>query len=122
VSKVQVLQVKAGDRLVCSRCLSSPSVFFRMKGLLGRAHLPEGEGILLSSCNSIHMFFMKFAIDAVFLDKESRVVYLCERIAPWKISRVILSAKSVLEIPAGTVAKHGIRLGDVVVFEAVKGL
>jgi uncharacterized membrane protein (UPF0127 family) len=117
VGKIQVLRVKAGDREVCHRCLFSPSLFFRMKGLLGRDRLPEGEGILLGSCNSIHMLFMKFAIDAVFLDKENRVVHVCERIAPWKISRVILAAKSVLEIPAGTAERCGLRLGDVLVFE-----
>lgn len=116
-NQVQVLRVKVEGREVCHRCLFSPSLLFRMKGLLGRDHLPEGEGILLGSCNSIHMFFMKFAIDAVFLDKENRVVHVCERIAPWKISRVVWRAKSVLEVAAGTVERCGLRLGDVVVFE-----
>ncbi len=52
--------------VVCKHCVIADSPWLRMKGLLGRRELPDGEGILLRPCASIHMFFMRFAIDAVF--------------------------------------------------------
>ena len=85
-----------------------------MVGLLNRTSLDEGEGLLLTSCQSIHMFGMKFAIDALFLDKEGVVVGVLEDFAPGKMSRIFGKAKSCLELPAGTVKKTGTTLGDVI--------
>jgi uncharacterized membrane protein (UPF0127 family) len=56
---------------VCERCLLAETALTRMKGLLGRRSLPSGEGILLKPASSVHMAFMRFAIDAVFLDRDS---------------------------------------------------
>ncbi len=89
-----------------------------MVGLLNRTSLEEGEGLLLTSCQSIHMFGMKFAIDAIFLDKNGVVVGILEDFAPGKMSRIFGKAKSCLELPAGTVKKTGTTLGDVVSKEA----
>lgn len=85
-----------------------------MIGLLDRTSLEEGEGLLLTSCQSIHMFGMRFAIDAVFLDKNGVVVGVLENFAPGKLSKIFGKAKSCLELPAGTVKKTGTTLGDVV--------
>jgi uncharacterized membrane protein (UPF0127 family) len=76
-------------------------MLFRMKGLLGRGGLNSGEGILIMPCNSIHMFFMKFPIDAVFLDKEFRVIKIYHSIQPWKMTRGIRNVHAVLEMKAG---------------------
>ncbi len=58
--------------------------FERMKGLIGRRSLPSGEGLLIPHCNAIHTFFMRMTIDAVFLDKDDRVVRVVRNIPPWR--------------------------------------
>ena len=59
---------------VCERCVLADTALARMKGLLGKRELPSGDGILLKPASSVHMAFMRFAIDAVFLDRELRVM------------------------------------------------
>ena len=58
------------DRVVCERCLVADSPWSRMRGLLGRRGLESGEGLLLRPTGSVHTFFMRFPIDAVFLSRE----------------------------------------------------
>lgn len=57
----------------------------RAKGLIGRASLPPGRGLLIKRCNCIHTFFMRFPIDATFLDGEGRVVRSVAGIRPWRL-------------------------------------
>ena len=56
----------------------------RAKGLIGRRGLEPGTGMLITKCNCIHTFFMRFAIDAMFLDKSGRVVKVVRNIRPWR--------------------------------------
>jgi uncharacterized membrane protein (UPF0127 family) len=83
----------------------------RLKGLLGRKSLTSGEGLLLYPCSAIHCFGMRFAIDAVFLDKNYRVVGLRENLRPGAMASV-KSAKCVLELKAGEINKHQIKVGE----------
>ena len=55
----------------------------RTRGLIGTRHLPSGEGLLIMRCNCIHTFFMKFPIDATFLDRHDNVVRIVRGIRPW---------------------------------------
>ena len=83
----------------------------RFLGLMGRTGLPEGAGLWLDPCSSIHMFFMRFAIDVVYLDRECRVVKLVRDLRPWRLSAG-LGAHSVVELPAGVLANMDIEKGD----------
>ena len=56
----------------------------RAKGLIGRRGLASGTGMLITKCNCIHTFFMRFAIDATFLDKSGKVVKVVKGIRPWR--------------------------------------
>ena len=56
----------------------------RAKGLIGRKGLERGKGMLITRCNCIHTFFMRFAIDATFLDGDGRVVKVVRNIRPWR--------------------------------------
>ena len=56
----------------------------RIKGLIGRRGLPPGRGLLILRCNAIHTFFMRFAIDAVFYDRQDRVVKTVRNVRPWR--------------------------------------
>jgi uncharacterized membrane protein (UPF0127 family) len=82
-----------------------------MKGLLGRRRLPNGEGILLKPGSSVHMAFMRFPIDAVFLDRDLRVVKIAADLQPWRVAGT-RGAKAVLEIPAGEAGRRGLTIGD----------
>ena len=98
-------------RVVCGRCVVADTALKRMKGLLGRAGLDEGEGLLIKPAGSIHMFFMRFPIDAVFLDRELRVVKVAPNLKPWRIAGA-RGAKQVLEIGAGEAARRGVEPGQ----------
>jgi len=56
----------------------------RAVGLIGRRSLAPGTGLLIERCNAIHTFFMRFPIDATFLDREGRVVKVVRNIRPWR--------------------------------------
>jgi uncharacterized membrane protein (UPF0127 family) len=97
--------------IVCERCVLADTALTRMKGLLGRRELPSGEGIWLKPASSVHMAFMRFAIDAVFLDREDRVVKIAADLRPWRMAGS-RGAKSVVELPAGEAQRRGLKAGD----------
>ena len=100
---------KSDGTVVCARCEVASGPLTRMRGLLGRASLGAGEGMLFRPAGSIHMFFMRFPIDAVFCDRELRVLGVERDLQPWKMAGR-KGAKVVIELAAG--AATGIELGD----------
>ena len=88
----------------------------RRVGLLRKNKLEPGEGLWITPCESVHTFFMKFAIDLVYLDRKKRVRKVRHKVPPWRISGC-LAAHSVLELPAGAAAASGTQPGDQLVFE-----
>src|SRR5690349_8028497 len=90
----------------------------RFKGLMGVTKLPLGQALHIAPCNSIHTFFMKIPIDAVFLDASLQVVEICHAMPPWRMSKVYFGAKSVLELPAGTAHASQTKAGDRLSFES----
>lgn len=99
----------AGELAVAATLLS------RAKGLLGRSGLSPGEGLLITPCNGVHTFMMKFPIDLVFLDRENRIVATVENLVPQRMTRLLPKARSVLELPAGTVSASGSVAGNQVI-------
>jgi hypothetical protein len=104
------LKRENGD-VVCDRCVVADSPASRMKGLLGRSELRPGEGLLLRPASAIHTWFMRFPIDAVFLDRDWRVVGISSEMGPWRAASR-RGAKAVLELPAGESARRGLAPGD----------
>jgi hypothetical protein len=82
-----------------------------MKGLLGRSSLPPGEGLLIRPAPSIHTFFMRFPIDAVFISREGEVLKVASRVKPWR-TRSCRRAYAVLELSAGEAERRHIAVGD----------
>ena len=103
---------QSDGREIADRVLMADSMLGRMKGLLGKSHFAAGEALWIRPCNSIHMFFMKFAIDAIFLDGEEKVVALYPEIKPWRMTRIHFGASSVLEVNSGVIGKIGLGIGD----------
>jgi|SRR5579875_176601 len=99
------------DRVVCARTEVADNLFKRMRGLLGRASLPAGDGMLFRGESSIHSAFMRFRFDAVFMDRELRVVGLAEEIPPWR-ARSARGARNILELAAGEISRTGVAVGD----------
>ena len=88
----------------------------RNKGLLKHSGLEPGEGLWIVPCQSIHMFFMKFSIDVIFLSKEKKVLKIRHDLGKWRIA-LSLGARSVLELPSGTLAATRTVVGDQLEFE-----
>jgi uncharacterized membrane protein (UPF0127 family) len=103
--------VREDSTVVCERCVVAATPWRRLKGLLGRAGLEDGEGLLIRPTSSIHMFFMRFPIDAVFLDRELVVCKVVTGLKPWRIA-FARGAKSVVEVASGDAARRGVAPGD----------
>ena len=106
----QIALASDDGNVVCERCLLAETPLARLRGLLGRSDLPAGEGLLLRPAGSIHTAFMRFPIDAVFLDRADRVPKVAHELAPWRMAGC-RGARAVLELPAGEAAKRGLRAG-----------
>ena len=97
--------------VVCERCAVARDPFTRMRGLLGRSGLAQGEGLLLQPAASIHTLFMRFPIDVVFLGRELDVRKVVPEVRPWRFA-FGLGSRAVLELPAGECERRGIARGD----------
>ncbi len=108
------------ENVLCENCGLADSLWTRVRGLLGRADLPEAEGLLISPCPSIHMWGMKFAIDVVFLTRENIVTDIAPNIAPGRY--YVAKNRSgkpfcALELAAGAAARRGVEVGDKITIE-----
>ena len=101
-------------RALCERCVVAASPLSRLRGILGRASLGRDEGILLRPASSIHTAFMRFPIDAVFLDKDFRVLRVAAELRPWRTAGC-RGARAVLELSSGESERRGVRPGDLLV-------
>lgn len=88
----------------------------RFKGLQFQKKPLVEEGLLITPCNSIHMFFMRFPIDVVFLDQANNVVKIVSNIKPWRIVPPVRDAHSALELPSGIIVEKNIYVGDRITF------
>ena len=107
----RILVAKTGTPLA-SRAVVARGFLKRAWGLLGHRALPDGEAMVLPYCRSIHTCGMWFPIDAVFVDRDWRVVSVRGRIDPWNITWPIRGAWGVIELPSGTAEKHHIGIGE----------
>jgi hypothetical protein len=103
--------------VLATRCDVANNVLTQGFGLMGRARLRDGGGLLIPHTNAITMFFMRFAIDAVFIDRSWRVVRVAAGLRPWAPALWARGADGVLELPAGTAARTGTQAGDELITE-----
>ena len=102
---------------VAQRCFVAESFFSRFKGLIGTQIIPQGEGLLITRCNDIHMWFMSIPIDVVFIQKQNdqiyRVTSVYSEVPPWKALPLRDgNAHETLELPAHTISRCQIERGD----------
>ncbi len=102
--------------ILCERLEVAESMAAKSRGLLGRDCLAPGTGMRFESglvpLMWMHMFFMRFAIDIVFLDQANRVLRINHSLKPWRVSSMVLGARRALELEAGAAARSGTVEGD----------
>jgi uncharacterized protein len=102
---------RENGEVICERCLLADTPWTRVRGLLGRRRLEADEGLLLRPAGSVHTFFMRFAIDVVFLDREDTVVKVVPGLRPWRFAAA-RRAKRTLELAAGAASRARLVPGE----------
>ena len=100
-------EIAVGDRVRVARALKERTV-----GLLRTPVLQSGQGLWIERSPSIHMFFMRDPIDAVFVASDGRVTKIVENLKPWRAVWWAPGARDCLELPVGAVAASGTQVGD----------
>jgi uncharacterized membrane protein (UPF0127 family) len=108
--------------VLCERLEDAGGLGGQSRGLLGRDGLEPGSGMLFENGRFtpmmwMHMFFMRFAIDIVFLGRGGKVVKVNRNLKPWRVSSMVFGARLALELPAGAAEASGTEPGDQVKFE-----
>jgi uncharacterized membrane protein (UPF0127 family) len=118
-STLKMFSVRNADRgtMLATNAKLASSYWARFWGLMLKKGVPDGGGILLTKSNSIHSFFMRFRFDAIFLDKDDRVVKIVPAMRQWWVAFGGKGAKDTLELPAGVAARTNTQPGDQLVFE-----
>ena len=109
------------DKVLATRAAEAKGFGQRFLGLMGQSDLPIGHGLHIVPCNSIHTFFMRIPIDALFLSDKGTVVKVMGALPPWRMTSVYFAAHSVLELPAGVAAASGTAEGDQLEFSQPQG-
>ena len=106
------LEIRCGERVLVPRCRVARGFFGRALGLMGRRGLPPGEGLLLAPCGEIHTCFMRFPLDAIFLDREGAVVRVVRGLRPWRLTAGGRGARTVIEAQSGWLDAEGLGPGE----------
>ena len=114
---IRVRNLTRGTVLADSAAVAETSAA-RRTGLLKHSRLDPGQGLWIVPCESVHSFWMKFAIDVIYLDRQKNVRKVRNSMGPWRISADLL-AHSVLELPVGTIEATRTERGDQLAFEGV---
>lgn len=111
----QVRVANGRGRLLGDRIGVADRWWLRLRGLLGRPALVQGEGLLLEPCRAVHMLGMRFPLDVAFLDASGAVVAVYHALAPGAHTSWHSAAATALELPAGTLQASGTGVGDTIV-------
>ncbi|MFA6378504.1 MAG: DUF192 domain-containing protein [Candidatus Omnitrophota bacterium] len=110
---------KTQQTLLASKVFFADHFLKRAIGLLGRKSLAPGEALIIPYCQAIHMFFMQFSIDVVFVSKTYQVVGLVPNIKPFYLSPFFLKAFFAIELEEGVIEKTKIKKGDFLDFGSI---
>ena len=109
---MKIINQTKGAVLATDAALASTPLA-RVKGLLGKKEFGHGQAVILRPCNSIHTFFMRFAIDILFVDKHNRVIKAISNLAPFRLTGICFKAVYSVELPAGSIASTNTSGGDI---------
>jgi len=100
------------NTLIADNARLADTYISRLVGLLNRISLSSQEALILTRCQSIHMFFMRFPIDVIFMDRNFLVVGVVPNIKPFQLSPLFLKAYYAVEAPIGTISATRTQQGD----------
>lgn len=103
---------KSKDTILAQSATIANTFWTRLVGLIGRKDLPFGIALIITRCQSIHMLFMRFPIDAVFVDRHHCVVGCVEAIRPFYLSPIFFRSKYAIELKVGTIKATKTSVGD----------
>jgi hypothetical protein len=106
------MRLRRGEHTLIAQLEIAESFAARAKGLLGRQSLGEEQALWIKPSNSIHTFFMKFAIDVIFLDRSLKVRKTFQNVRPGRLILPVWAAASVIELKAGFLQKNPVHLGE----------
>lgn len=112
---MQIATVRNTSRgtILADRVHVARSAAERNVGLLRTPALESGTGMWIERAPSIHMFFMPYAIDAVFVARDGRVTKIVKNLRPWRVVLWARGARDCLELRAGSVDERGVDVGDI---------
>jgi uncharacterized protein len=108
--------------VLCEKLEDAGGLRGQSRGLLGRDGLEPGAGMMFENGRFtpmmwMHMFFMRFAIDVVFLDRSGKVLKVDRNLKPWRVSSMVFGARIALELPAGAATTSATEPGDQIKFQ-----
>lgn len=96
--------------------------FTRLAGLMFQKKLPQGSGLLLVPCNSVHMCFMRFSIDVIYLDKDYKIIEIVKNLQPWIGLSLYFPAWATLEVTASDAERCGLAVGKKLLIQEIDDL
>lgn len=109
--------LRINDTIIGNNIEIADNFLTRLRGLMFRKELPNGCGLLIYPCNSIHMFCMNFPIDVLFVNKQDEIIDYLENFEINKVSKIYPSSKYVVELPAGTIKNKNIKKNQKILLE-----
>jgi uncharacterized membrane protein (UPF0127 family) len=100
------------NQVIADKAARAGSFLARGRGLMLSPPLPAGGGLVIDPCSSIHMLFMRYPLDILFVGKDGKVVFMYEGIKPWRVGRIVRGAKLAIELPEGSISSSGTQVGD----------
>jgi len=107
------MKILKNTEIISNNILYANTPIKRLIGLLGRTSFNDIDGLLLTPCSQIHSIGMRFVFDAIYLDKNNKIIALFENISHNRILPYKLNAKSVLELPKGSIIEKNLKIGDI---------
>jgi uncharacterized protein len=108
---------RSRDAVLADKARIADTFFSRLVGLLNRSSLNPGEALIISPSNSIHSFFMRFTFDALFLDRNKRVIALIPGFKPFRTSRIYFKGVITIELPEGAIQASKTQIKDEIVIQ-----
>ncbi len=99
------------NKLISKKMKVASSFFERLVGLMFSNSMKGFDSLLITKCNSIHTFFMRYAIDVVFLNNKYEIIRTYYNLKPWRMTRLVFGATQVLELRAGDLPQD-VKIGD----------
>lgn len=107
--------------MIFESCKVANTFYARFLGLMGRKEMKKDEAIIFPRCNSIHTFFMRIAIDVVFVSQSGKILKILPQLQPWRILLPVRGAKHAIEMASGNCSEKGLKEGDIIIGQGVFG-